>query len=132
MTKSLQSLVKTSRGLNRVITQTLTTYDEFDHASKPQTLRVQDAFAMQLLQIRRMPAESALALSAEYGTMLSLWEQYQKEEDATKRARMLQNVQATEGRKVGIKMSSELATLFSCKNYADAAPTLAQTVLGSK
>ena len=121
MTRTLAALVRTPRTLARTLARPLTTYEQFDCAARPRALRVQDVFATQLLQLRRMPVDAALAVSAAYGNALALWQRYQREGDARARSTLLQDLAATDTRRVGAKTSSNVAALFTCTDYDGAA-----------
>lgn len=120
MTRALAALVRTPRTLARALAHPLTTYEQFDSAARPRALRVQDVFATQLLQLRRMPVDAALAVSAAYGNALALWQRYQREGDARARSTLLQDLAATDTRRVGAKTSSNVAALFTCTDYDSA------------
>lgn len=120
-TRTLAALVRAPHTLARALARPLTTYAQFDGAARPRALRVQDVFATQLLQLRRMPVDAALAVSAAYGNALALWRRYQREDDARARSALLQDLAATDTRRVGAKTSSNVAALFTCTDYDGAA-----------
>ena len=117
MTRMLAARVRTPHTLARTLARPLTTYEQFDCAARPRALRVQDVFATQLLQLRRMPVDAALAVSAAYGNALALWQRYQRDGDEHTRSTLLQDLAATDTRRVGAKTSSNVATLFTCTDY---------------
>lgn len=94
------------------------TVDEYnERTARSHDLCVLDTFAMQLLQLRRMQTDAAMAIAVRFGNMERLWRALQDCPSTQAQQSMLVDLSNGPGRKVGPATSRVVADFFCADRF---------------